>query len=286
MEEVQTQAANDQSISVKKEVLKQAKRQYDKKKKKADNLSFSVIGKEISLENMVKQEEQTKEEIVTKTLQAQLKQEEYKAECLEKSFEERELDDEFVESEKESMDDIEEVHEQARKKIENSRNKLKKDIQRIKLQSKSKNQNLSAKLKQIRTKMSKEIMLANKNGNLETCRKGRLNVDFRESYCNENFIDDWSRNSDCKGDEFCYVCCETEFGAMYVTQRDNCYKMCDFKPKKKIEPLKVSSRSIRADIETDFTKLEPTDDGSGKWVWAPKEVTGTNGAHAAAEATK
>jgi len=259
---------------VKKEVLKQAQRQYETKKKNAENLSFTVIGKEINLENLVKKEEQVKEEQEQAVLQAQIKAEEYKMECLEKSFVERELDDEFVESQKESLDDINEVNLQAKKKIQNSRNRLKRTLTQMKLKSQTKSQGLSNKLKSIRSKMSKEIMLANKNGNIETCRKGRMNPDLRETYCNENFVDDWSRNSDCKSDDFCYICCETEYGAMFVTQRDNCYKMCDKKEKKKELPPAPTLPELRKSLNMVIPQPQYDDPNTGKWVWAPREKTG------------
>lgn len=221
---------------------------------------------------MVKKEEHVKEETETRVLEEKIAHEEYKAECLEKTFEEREVDDEFAEAEAESSNEVNEVHVEAKKKITQSRNKLKKNIQQMKLKSKTKNQDLSNKLKQIRSKMSKEIMLANKNGHIESCRKGRKNSDFRETYCNENFVDDWTRNSDCKGEEFCYVCCETEFGAMFVTQRDNCYKMCDYKPKVPVVPAAVvNALSIRKDIAK--PSVDEHDDGNGQWIWAPVEQT-------------
>ncbi len=225
---------------------------------------------------MVKKEEQQKEEQESVRLQSQIAKEEYKAECLEKAFQERELDDDFVESQKDSMDDLDEIHQQARKKIVDARNKLRHTIQQMKLKSKNKNQSLQNKLKMIRTKMSKQIMLANKNGNIETCRKGRKDADFRESYCNENFVDDWTRNADCKGDDFCYICCESEFGAMYVTSRDNCYKMCDYKPKKKKGPIEAPKmQHLKLNLKQPKANEEPTkvDDGVGRWVWAPKQST-------------
>lgn len=174
------------------------------------------------------------------------------------------------------MRDISEIHSEARKKIEESRLKLKKSIQQIKLKAKTKRQGLSQKLKQIRSKMSKEIMLANKNGSIDTCRRGRKDMDYRENYCNKSFVDDWTRNSDCKSDDYCYICCENEFGAMYVTQRDNCYKMCDYKPKKKkvTAPHNSTPKSMRANISSEKPKdkaHKPT--GTGRWVWAPKEKT-------------
>ena len=48
-----------------------------------------------------------------------------------------------------------------------------------------------------------------------------------------NFIDDFINNRECKTDEFCYMCCETEFGNMHIDKREKCYNLCDMTDGKK-----------------------------------------------------
>ena len=49
-----------------------------------------------------------------------------------------------------------------------------------------------------------------------------------QKYCDNNFMDNYAKNQDCKNpDDFCYVCCENEYGNMFINQRDKCYDMCD-----------------------------------------------------------
>lgn len=219
---------------------------------------------------MVKDEEKEREDIQTRQLELKIKAENYKHECLEKSFEERELDDEFEANKHDSMDDIDETRDHAKKKITNARNKLKLTIQKMRRKTKTKQQKLSQKLQFIRAKMSKEIMLANKNGNMANCRRGKHDADYREKYCDENYSEDWATNSDCKGEDFCNICCENEFGAMFVTNRDNCYKMCDFKPKR--SPNKPKANLTAGSLNPD--KITPAKSEEvqteGKWVWAPR----------------
>jgi len=131
---------------------------------------------------------------------------------------------------------------------------------------------MNQQLQLLRSKMSKEIILANRNGNINQCKRGLKDVDFRESYCNGAFVEDFVRNSECKSnEEFCFTCCEYEFGSNFVSQRDICYDMCDKKPK---SPgfIKFPSVNGKAIIQVN-QDLKP---GEGHWVWAPKEETGSS----------
>ncbi len=265
MSEAQLETANQQAAEVKKQQLGKQIRKYEKKQKKVEDTGFKVLSKEIELENMVQKEEQEKEENEQKKMEAKIAVEKKKAECLEKSFEERQLDDEFQETEKQSIEDENDIKLQTQKKVEEGRWKLRKKLQLMKVKAKQKKQNISNQLNMIRTKMSKEIILANKNGDIKVCKRGMKDADFRENYCNKAFIEDWERNSECKSNnEFCYTCCENEFGINFVSQRDSCYNWCDKKPKKKVEFPKVNGKEIIK---------PPAKPDQGRWVWAPKEKT-------------
>ncbi len=262
MSDAEAAQAQNQAIDLKKQQLGKQIRKYGKKKKKVQDNSFKVLSKEIELESMVQNEEKEKEEMEERKLIKMIALEKKKKECLEKSFEERELDTEFQESEKESLEDENDIKLQTQKKIEDGRWRLKKKLMQMKQKSKTRRDQLGEQLLLLRSKMSKEIILANKNGNMKFCKRGRKDIDFRESYCNKAFVEDWVRNSECKSnEEFCYTCCEHEFGLNFVSQRDACYDMCDRKVKKPINFPKMNVKAMK----------EPS---QGKWVWAPKEKAG------------
>jgi len=261
--------ADSQALDLKKQQLNLKQRQYDKKKKDVQEVGFKVISKEIELEDMVQNEEKEKEELEEKKIQKKLELEKKKQACLEKTFEEKELDDEFIESEKGSLNDTNEIKLQTAKKIEEGRFKLRRKIQLMKNKAKARQQQLNQELTLLRSKMSKEIILANRNGNWRNCQKGKHDNDYRETYCNNAFPEDWYKNSDCKADsDFCYACCENEFGLNFVTQRDNCYDMCDQKPKPK-EIVKFPVVNGKAIIK--FKDETLPDDGH--WQWAPRDET-------------
>ncbi len=98
-------------------------------------------------------------------------------------------------------------------------------------------------LQSLRDKMAMDQMKANKIGDISTCTKGKLEIEYRVLYCDKNFPDDFINNRDCKSDEFCYMCCEQEFGNFHLDRRELCYNMCDFKEEKIIKKEKVKDSS-------------------------------------------
>jgi len=117
--------------------------------------------------------------------------------------------------------------------------------------AKRKRAELEQRLQRVRAKMTGNAIKANKMGNIEQCRKGKRTEAERKNYCDANFITDYIRNSDCKDvEQFCYICCEYEFGNVFLVKREECYDMCDESPKKKAD--------------------QGTDIKDGKWVWVKK----------------
>ena len=121
--------------------------------------------------------------------------------------------------------------------------------------------------------MAKDILLANRDGDMELCRKGQKKLSSRESYCNSNFIDDYIKNIDCKVEEtFCYMCCEHEYGDNFIDKRDVCYDMCDGKKSKRKLRSKskiLAKKKLNNPNKTQLPKL-------GSWVWKKKNLPNSN----------
>jgi len=98
---------------------------------------------------------------------------------------------------------------------------------------------LRQKLMSVRTEIADDIQIASKKGSKMVCESSKDDTSKIDAYCEFNFNDNFYKLSDCKDpNSFCYVCCENEFGAMFVGERDDCYNMCDTKaaPEKHPEP--------------------------------------------------
>jgi len=239
----------DKQKKLRQSILMGENNNYVLKVKKTQNTGLAALEKELQLENLIKSEEKAKEEMELQILKKQIEKEKDKQKCLRKTIKERDLDAEFLSERRSSEQEVKEIKEEVAAQVKIKRAKMKKLIEQMRAKTRLRKAALENELNALRQKMAKEMLQANKNGNLEKCRIGKTNVDKREAYCDTNYVDDFVRNSDCKTDEnFCYMCCESEFGNMFIDRREACYNMCDLAVPK---PPAVNK-------------------GDGPWVWAPR----------------
>ena len=180
-------------------------KKYGKQKRQREDMTFTVMGRELQMEDLVKKEEKAKIEQKTTTIEQKIVNEERKWEMIQRQIQEKEIDEEFRESKKDQEVEFEQEKQRFAKKIINTRNTLKKNLKQIDRKGKNKQAELESKLQKVKTKMSKEIMLANRNGNKGVCMKGFNNEQYRTEYCDRAFSDSWTQNSECKGEDFCTI---------------------------------------------------------------------------------
>ncbi len=220
-----------------------------KKVNNVEDTGFKAIEKELQLENMIKNEEKDKEEMELEEIKKKIEAEKQKQKCMQKTIKERALDAEFKQQTKATEQEVKEVSETMEKKVKVKRAKMKKLIQEMRSKSRRRKAALENELNSLRMKMAQDMLQANKNGDIEKCKQGKVNADKREVYCNTKYMDDFIRNGDCKQeDNFCYMCCESEFGNMFIDRREACYNMCDLKVVKKEEKK-----------------------ATGPWMWTPNQ---------------
>ena len=85
------------------------------------------------------------------------------------------------------------------------------------------------KVIEIRTKIATELLQESKDGNQDDCNPGQEKQKIEE-YCKDSFQTELQKYSDCMSgnkEDFCYICCENEFGKMHQDKREKCYSMCD-----------------------------------------------------------
>ena len=82
------------------------------------------------------------------------------------------------------------------------------------------------------------IIDSKKIGNEKKCLYS-VSENKSEDYCNLNFASDPIEHANCKNKEnFCYFCCENEFGEMHIDERENCVAKCE-----KIETIDSTGNS-------------------------------------------
>lgn len=214
----------------------------DKKIKSTHKTAMNALKKEAAMEQLIQKEEKQRYDKEERFLVNVIKKEKKKRDCLDKAFKSRELEDERNRKAKEAANTINRIKVDAAKQVEKKRVTLKAKIQIIKKKARRRRRLLESQLQKVRGQMAKSLMNANRYGDWKLCQAARGIKEKIVKYCNANFIDNFVKNQQCKDPEdFCYVCCENEYGNMYIKQRDMCYDMCDARAKK--------------------------DQNSGEWTW-------------------
>jgi len=189
---------------------------------------LKALDREIMIENLIKRDEQKKEELEEKRIMLQLEAEKQKNKLITNQIKEKELDTEFRAESLQAEGDIKEAKEEITQQIEVNRSQLKSQIDEIRKEARKRRETLKTKVKKLKSKISKKLMKANKSGNKAKCLKGITDANTRENYCNIQHPDDYLENSYCKEkDNYCYSCCDSEFGLLMAGQRDDCYDECD-----------------------------------------------------------
>jgi len=212
----------------------------EKKVQGTQSMTLQAVQKELDLEDLLEKEEKQKEndeiEIITKKLET----EQSKDECLNKMIKQKELEDQFNLSKAESEKQIEQLKQEAKQEIIVKRNQLKTKILNLRKKNERKKNMLMQKLMKTRTVMAEKMQKATKLGSQLTCETAKDNQEKIDSYCENNFFDNFYKLVDCKDkSNFCYACCENEFGDVHMAERDMCYDMCDGKQKDIIKPPKT-----------------------------------------------
>jgi len=226
------------------------------------NSGFKALEKENEIENLIEHEEHDREVKQFRQLARVIKKEKQKKNCLSKALKKREIDTQILEERREAKNEETEAKEELRLEIDLKRKQIKRKIENMRKKAKRRRAAMETQLQKVRAKITSKIMQANKNGDMGLCDSGKKNPAKRANYCDTNFIDDYLKNYDCKdGQNFCYMCCENEFGNNFIDKRNECYDMCDGRQPPLSSPIKKSTRAAAA------AKAQAKAKNLGGWVW-------------------
>ena len=251
-------AAKEELIALNAELMEKKERKEEQRLMRgkvlaSQNNGFTLLQKEINLENMIRKEEKEKEGLEIKNVIKILMDEKKKKKCLMKTLRQRQKQNQMLLEERDNENEVKSINNEISIEIELKRNQLKRQVALLRARARRKKAELEDQVNRVRGQMAKELLEANKNGNMKNCIKGKNDNIFRNNYCNTNFVDDYLKNNDCKVQEtYCYLCCENEFGNAFLEKRDQCYNMCDGK----------SSLSLKRSKIVDRKKIP-----IGGWVW-------------------
>lgn len=112
--------------------------------------------------------------------------------------------------------------------IQAARFQFKQKMEKMRRAAERKRKEGKQKLNEVRTSMAAIVVNDNKVGNYSLCSPKQTETE-RTQYCTKNFVNEPDKLRDCNvsADDYCYVCCENEFGRNKQEFRDRCYKLCD-----------------------------------------------------------
>ena len=243
--EAKIDIVRERQQAIKQAVEKNDEILLEKKVQGTQTITLQAVQKELQLEDLLEKEEKQKEEIETEEITQKIEEEKKKDECLNKMIQQRELEDQYNLSRQESEKQIEKLKEEAKQEIIIKRNLMKTKINNMRKKNERRKNMLMQKLMSVRTTMASKMQKASKAGSKTVCQNAKADQNSINAYCENNFYDNFYKLVDCKDmSNFCYSCCENEFGDVHVAERDDCYDMCDGKSKT------VEQKSDK-----------------GKWIW-------------------
>jgi hypothetical protein len=229
-----------------------------------NKVALKAIQKEMNLEQMIKQEEEDKESREEKEIMFQIDQEKRKSECLALAIKERTIENQYNLRASEADEEVKKIKDETANQITVRRNQLNEGLKKLKQNSARKKMKLKQKLQNVRFEMAKEMGKAYKKGDASRCEKAMNSESDRKTYCSVAYVEDYSSYSTCieGGEEFCQMCCETEFGDFYVNDRQSCLKkFCKNYSDKTQGTANSSAPTQQANSNVS------TQPANGRWLW-------------------
>ena len=126
--EIKVEIVKKAREDVKKKVHVQDEIKLQTKIEKAKQFSFKAIEKEVKLEHLLEEEEETREEEETNEIKIQIEHEEKKNECLIKAIKEKQTEDQFNISKAHTEESIDNIEKDTKKAIITKRIEIKKRL--------------------------------------------------------------------------------------------------------------------------------------------------------------
>ena len=219
---------SDRANLIKKRIEEKKMDEWNKKLQNTQSQAMKLMKREFDIEKMLQQELQLKAELEAKELMELKRREQAKKECLEKAFKERDTQNKRLMDDMHKENELDLIKQNTKKEVELQRNKLREKLNAIRNKFKKRKRLIMQDINVIRSDMAKNLMNANKKGNMLICKNAYGNKEKITDYCNREIVDNYVKNIECRSESsFCYVCCENEFGNLVMEKRDVCYKMCD-----------------------------------------------------------
>ena len=261
--EVEIEAKEEKFERIKEKENENDQKKVERKVEETTKIALQAVEKETKFEQLAMEEELMRERDEENTLNRLVESERDKEACMEREVKKKQK---IQDVQKELLlfeDKDREIQRQAILQVQSSRTRFKEKMDRLRRMADRKRKEARKSVSEIRTQMAGLLLHDNNLGNYSLCNP--LQPDsIRNQYCSKNFVDDPDQQKDCthSPEDFCYVCCENEYGRNHMELRERCYQLCnDFfdESKKKndgfwtyIPPVSISTKVFILKFREDF----------------------------------
>jgi hypothetical protein len=200
-----------------------------------------AMKKEVNIDELLQKEESAKENEDSANSISEIEKEKKKNDCLVENIKEKEIEDQYTVLKSQQDKELKAMKSDSQKQVLAKRNNVKLKILKMRKKAQRKQKEFSAQIQVMRTKVAGDLAKWNKAGDITLCFKNtgtEKDKALVEKFCANNLTEaPPSKLQECRSEEnFCYVCCETEFGDMHVKEREKCYDKCEMVPEEDKKP--------------------------------------------------
>lgn len=181
----------------------------------------------MNVENLIEKEESEKQEKINAEFNDKLNNIISQKDLINKALNQKKTQSEIFNQKLLMQKKIKQITEHIKIEMLKNREDLKSRIKIKQLEEERKRQIIQSKIDIYKNEITKKLLNAGKNGNYEECDPERSSDEII-NYCSINYDKDQTKKSDCiQKNNFCFMCCESEYGDLHLDLRSNCYSKCE-----------------------------------------------------------
>ena len=193
------------------------------------------MDKEMHLEEILEENELKNQQLQEEELRKELKNNKKKSEKLFRAIKQKEIEEKYKLAKYNAIESIKKIKQETEKQILMRRLMVKKHVNELRKKNERKKTEIKEQIFSIKDKMVEKLYKVTKKGNDLNCEYNNFDKEIIRinMYCEDNFKNDYNKLNDCRSEvNFCLICCENEFGDLYLTEREICYNKCKMNHRK------------------------------------------------------
>jgi len=185
-------------------------------------------------------------------MENKLKEVQNKQECIQKAIKRKSRQIDKKRHEISVSKKIEAMKEETKTEVITKRTNEKLRLTNMQKEGERRRRKIQQQIDTVRQTMINDMVKNEKEGDAKLCNPSQPDQKKIE-YCDKHYDEDVDYNKACKEpNNFCVMCCNSEFGDMHVEKKTECKSQCEDEKKDGDSPVK------------------PKNEIEGNWVWVPQ----------------